>query len=50
MLGFAAAGAGGYYLYSAGGDPEAAKNKMKSMSTSSVLYKLYKQQLTICLS
>lgn len=34
MLGFAAAGAGGYYLYSAGGDPEAAKNKMKSMSTS----------------
>lgn len=32
MLGFAAAGAGGYYLYSAGGDPEAAKNKMKSMT------------------
>ncbi|CAG7921806.1 unnamed protein product [Penicillium olsonii] len=34
MLGFAAAGAGGYYLYSAGGDPEAAKNQMKSKSHS----------------
>ncbi|KAJ5861530.1 uncharacterized protein N7529_008840 [Penicillium soppii] len=28
-LGFAAAGAGGYYLYNAGGDPEAAKNQIK---------------------
>lgn len=33
MLAFAAVGGGGYYLYSAGGDPEAAKNKMKSTST-----------------
>lgn len=30
-LGFAAAGAGGYYLYNAGGDPEAAKNQIKGM-------------------
>ncbi|CDM34087.1 hypothetical protein DTO013E5_9970 [Penicillium roqueforti] len=28
-LGLAAAGAGGYYLYSAGGDPSAAKHQMK---------------------
>ncbi|KXG48681.1 uncharacterized protein PGRI_025510 [Penicillium griseofulvum] len=29
MLGLAAAGAGGYYLYSAGGNPSAAKHQMK---------------------
>ncbi|KAJ5163748.1 uncharacterized protein N7500_005578 [Penicillium coprophilum] len=29
MLGLAAAGAGGYYLYSAGGSPSAAKHQMK---------------------
>ncbi|KAJ5960580.1 uncharacterized protein N7479_007730 [Penicillium vulpinum] len=29
MLGLAAVGAGGYYLYSAGGNPSAAKQKMK---------------------
>ena len=29
-LGLAAAGAGGYYLYRAGGDPQIAKNEMKS--------------------
>ncbi|KAJ5499614.1 hypothetical protein N7453_008665 [Penicillium expansum] len=28
-LGLAAAGAGGYYLYSAGGNPSAAKHQMK---------------------
>ncbi|KAF7719701.1 Uncharacterized protein PECH_008887 [Penicillium ucsense] len=28
-LGLAAAGAGGYYLYRAGGDPQIAKNEMK---------------------
>ncbi|KAJ5209124.1 hypothetical protein N7449_003503 [Penicillium cf. viridicatum] len=28
-LGLAAAGAGGYYLYSAGGDPSAAKHQMR---------------------
>ncbi|KAJ5943937.1 hypothetical protein N7516_004105 [Penicillium verrucosum] len=29
FLGLAAAGAGGYYLYSAGGDPSAAKHQMR---------------------
>ncbi|KAJ5513966.1 hypothetical protein N7463_003518 [Penicillium fimorum] len=29
ILGLAAAGAGGYYLYSAGGSPSAAKHQMK---------------------
>jgi hypothetical protein len=36
FLGFAAAGAGGYYLYNAGGDPEAAKIQMKSMCNAKV--------------
>jgi hypothetical protein len=31
-LGLAAAGAGGYYLYSAGGDPKKAKNNAKCQS------------------
>lgn len=35
-LGLAAAGAGGYYLYKAGGDPKAASQDMKCTITPSV--------------
>ena len=33
MLGLTVAGAGGYYLYSAGGDPKVAEKKIERKST-----------------
>ena len=33
MLGLTVAGAGGYYLYSAGGDPKVAEKKIEREST-----------------
>ena len=40
-LGLAAAGAGGYYLYRAGGDVKGAKQEIKSTSTTTPNFALY---------
>jgi high-affinity Fe2+/Pb2+ permease len=42
-LGLAVAGAGGYYLYRAGGDVKGAKQEMKSM------FHLFLERMLLCI-